>query len=113
MNKPYIDDRHMWHNESVHRAVCSLVNKYDNAALIFGTAVIAFDYINCDEPDYKKFINRLRNVAYDAADCKWHEGVVGAVRRFCDICLADITVIEALTDMSIEEFCDKYSVVEE
>ena len=108
MNKPYIDDTFMWYNDGVHSALCSLADKYDNAIPVFGAALGAYDYVHCDTPDFKKFINRLRNVAYDAKFYKWHEGPVGAVRRFCRICLVDPTLIEIYTNMSIEQFCNKY-----
>lgn len=107
MDKTYIDDTNMWYNEGVHRAVCSLAKKYDNAIPVFGGALGAYDYVNCNNPDFKKFINRLRNVAYDAKFYKWHEGPVGAVRRFCRMCLVDPALIETYINMSIEQFCAK------
>ena len=105
MNKAYIDDTHMWYNAGVHRAICSLADKHDNAIPVFGGALGAYEHINCDNPDFKKFVKCLPEVIHSAKFYKWHEGTIGAARRFCRLCLVDPALIELYIGTSFEELC--------
>lgn len=106
MSKPYIDDTCIWYNEGVHSAICSLAEKHDNAIAVFGGALGAYDCIHCDNPNFDEFILTYLSEAIKSARFhKWHEGAVGALRRFCHICLVDPALVEAYIGVSFEELC--------
>lgn len=105
MNKQIYSENVQWYNQGVHRAICSLDNKYPNAIPVFGGALGAYEYINCDHPDFGKFVGCLPTVVSNAKFYKWHEGVIGALRRFCRLCLVDPALIEAYLGITFEELC--------
>ena len=105
MDKIYIDDTHLWYNQGVHRAICSLAKKHNNAIPVFGGALGAYNHINCESPDLDEFVKYLPEVIESAKFYKWHEGTVGALRRFCRLCLVDPALIEAHLGTTFEELC--------
>ena len=109
MNKIYSEECN-WFDKGVHRAICSLAEKYDNAIPIFGGALGACEHINCDNPDFEKFTKCLLNVIDDAKFYKWHDGVVGALKTFCHICLVDYTLVEAHIGMTFEQLCEEVTI---
>lgn len=44
---------------------------------------------------------KYSSVVKNAIFYKWHEGTVGAVRRFCHLCLVDPALVELYFGMSI------------
>ena len=105
MNTTNIISTNKWYEESAYQSVHSLAEQYDNAIPIFGGALGAYEHINCDSPNYKQFIKCLVNTIEDAKFYKWHEGAVGAARRFCRLCLVDPALIELYIGTSFEELC--------
>lgn len=106
MHKSMYSTDFIWYNEGVHNAIMSLDAKYPNAIPVFGGALGAYDYINCDNPDFHKFAMCLSSVAHNATFFHWHEGVVGALRRFCHLCLVDPDLVELYLGMSLAELCE-------
>lgn len=80
-----------------------LSEKHSNAIAIFGSAVFAYDATFGSRQDMNKFMSYLPDVASRARFFEWHEGVAGALRRFCHICLVDPMLIEVYLGMSFEE----------
>lgn len=107
MNKQLYSEDHTWYNEGVYNAITTLADKYDNAIPIFGGALGAYNYINCDTPDFERFVKCLSAVVHNAIFFKWHEGVVGALRRFCRLCLVDPALIECYMGLYLDEFANK------
>jgi hypothetical protein len=105
MNKQLYAENFAWYNEGVYKAITALDNKYSNAIPIFGGALGAYEYINCNTPDFAKFVKCLSTVIDNAKFYKWHEGAVGAIRRFCRLCLVDPALIEAYIGITFEELC--------
>ena len=93
----------IWYDESVYNAVMALDDRYDNAIPVFGGALGAYNLISADTPDLEGFWRSLKIVAENAIFYKWHEGVVGAVRRFCHLCYIDPALIECYIGASIED----------
>lgn len=57
--------------------------------------------------DSKRFIARLSHIAENAEFFKWHDGVVGAMRRYCNICMVDHAIIEVAIGVKLESLCVK------
>ena len=93
----------LWYDPMIKSAVESLAEKYSNAIPIFGGALGAYNYVNSDTPDFKSFMLCLSHVASSAKFFKWHEGVAGAVRRFCRICLVDPALVELYLGARLNE----------
>ena len=87
----------------VEMIIVNLGDKYSNAIPVFGGALWAYDAVCGPNVDMKKFISYLPSVIVDAKFFEWHEGVVGALRRFCRICLVDPALVEAYIGMKFEE----------
>ena len=96
----------IWYDEGVHAAITALADKYDNAIPIFGGALGAYNYINNDSLDYDSFVRCLSHVIHNAKFYNWHEGVVGALRRFCHLCYIDPALIELYIGMTFEKLCE-------
>lgn len=94
MNKSIYSDDIIWYDEGVYNAITALADEHDNAIQVFGGALGAYNCINSDEPDFKGFIGYLSAVAENAKYYHWYEGIVGALRRFCRLCLVDPALIE-------------------
>lgn len=88
--------------EFIKHKVEVLDSKYPNAIPVFGGAIWVY---HDDDFDSKRFISGLSNVAKNAKFFKWHEGVAGAMRRFCNICMVDPVVIEVCLGENFEELC--------
>lgn len=84
-----------------HNIEC-LDSKYSNAIPVFGGALWVYHDNNFSS---ERFISGLSHVAENAKFFKWHEGVVGAMRRYCHLCMVDPVVVEAELGMKFEELC--------
>lgn len=100
MNKQLYSNDITWYDTSVYNAITALDEKYPNAIPVFGGALGAFNYA---QSDFKKFVMCIPSVVSNAKFYQWHEGAVGAVRRFCRICLVDPALVEVYLGMTIEE----------
>ena len=103
MNKQYIENKQCL-NQGVKNAIIKLDDKYPNAISVFGSALWAYQPIN---PDLKSFIAYLPSVIHNAKFYSWHEGAVGALRRFCRLCLVDPMLVELYIGMSFDELVTK------
>jgi len=86
-----------------HKIEC-LDNKYPNAIPVFGGALWVY---HDNDFDSKRFIAGLHHIAENAEFFKWHEGVAGAIRRYCNICMVDPVVVEVVLGMKLEELCTR------
>lgn len=86
---------------NVQKIIEELDNNYPNAIPVFGGALWAYEY--AEKGDIKSFVKYLPNVISEAKFRKWHEGIAGALRRFCRICLVDPMLIEAYLGIRFEE----------
>lgn len=105
MSKQQLSEEIVWYNEGVYKAITALADKHSNAIPVFGGALRAYEYINCDTPNLGKFVSCIPSVVSDAKFYSWHEGAVGALRRFCRLCLVDPALIEAYLGITFEELC--------
>ena len=107
MSKQQLSEEIVWYNEGVYKAITALSDKHPNAIPVFGGALRAYEYVNCDTPNLGKFVSCIPTVVSNAKFYNWHEGVVGAIRRFCRLCLVDPALIEAHLGMTFEELCEE------
>lgn len=105
LKEQYSEDFH-WYDQGVYNAITALDEKYPNAIPVFGGALGAYNYVNSETPNFEKFIKCLPEVAESAIFFKWHEGVVGALRRFCRLCHVDPALIELYMGMSFNEVAE-------
>lgn len=82
-----------------HKIEC-LDDQYHNAIPVFGGALWVY---HGNTFDSKRFIAGLHHVAENAKFFNWHEGIVGAMRRYCHICMVDPVVIEIALGAKFEE----------
>ena len=101
MNPLYSSDN--WYDQGVHNAIMSLNSKYPNAIPVFGGALGAYNCINCDKPDFSKFVSYLPDLIHSAKFHHWHEGAVGAIHRFCHLCMVDPALVEVYLGVSFAE----------
>lgn len=78
-----------------------LDSKYPNAIPIFGGALWVYHGNNFSS---EHFLAGLSHVAKSAKFFKWHEGVVGAIRRYCNICMIDPAIVESALGIKLEQF---------
>lgn len=84
-----------------HNIEC-LDSKYPNAIPIFGGALWVYHDNNFDS---ERFIAGLSHVAKSAKFFNWHEGITGAMRRYCNICMVDPAMVENVLGVKFEELC--------
>ena len=99
-----------WYDPAIYNAITALDEKYDNAIPVFGGALGAYNNISSDNPDYMAFIKSMFSAAKNAVFHDWHEGAVGAMRRFCHICLIDPSLIELYMGMTLAEAAEAIGV---
>ena len=92
-----------WYDQGVYNAITALDEKYPNAIPVFGGALSAYNNIHSDCPDYMSFVESVLSAAKNAAFHDWHEGTVGAMRRFCHLCFIDPSLIELYIGMTFAE----------
>lgn len=92
-----------WYDQGVYNAIMHLDKQYPNAIPVFGGALGAYEYVNSDTPALDKFMMCLPDVAKNAKFYNWHEGAVGALRRFCHLCLIDPDLVEMYLGTSLDE----------
>jgi hypothetical protein len=105
MSKNIYSEDIEWYDKGVYNAIMELAEKHNNAIPVFGGALGAYNRINCDEPDYKSFIAYLPTVAENAKFFEWHEGALGALRRFCHLCYIDPHLMEIYIGAPLHELC--------
>lgn len=88
--------------EFIRHNIEVLDSKYPNAIPIFGGALWVYHNNTLDSD---RFIFGLHHVVNNARFFKWHEGVAGAMRRYCHICMVDPMVVEVELGMRFEELC--------
>lgn len=93
----------MHDNEMVKSAVMHLSETYKNAVPIFGGAPLAYAEIHQEVPNFDGFIRYLAHVIDEAKFRKWHDGVAGALKTFCHLCLVDPALIEAYLGRRFEQ----------
>ena len=81
-----------------HKIEC-LDAKYPNAIPIFGGALWVY---HDNDFDSQRFIAGLSHIAENAKFFKWHEGVAGAMRRYCHICMVDPLIVEIELGMKFD-----------
>lgn len=89
----------------VKKIIENLDDKYGNAIPVFGGALWAYKY--AEKGDIKTFVTYLPHIVSEAKFRGWHEGIVGALNRFCHICLVDPKLIEAYIGITFEELIKK------
>jgi hypothetical protein len=88
---------------NVKQIIEELDNKHPNAIPVFGGALWAYESVSGENVNFKEFVSYFPTVVSNARFYGWHEGVVGALRRFCRICLVDPNLIEAYLGIRFEE----------
>ena len=86
-------------DHAVYNAIMALADEHHNAIPIFGGALRV-------EGNLDNLIACIPHVVHDAKFFKWHEGVVGAIRRFCHLCFVDPALVETYIGMSFEELVE-------
>ena len=88
---------------NVKQIIEQLADEHSSAIPIFGGALWAYEYAKVG--DLANFVNYLPHVVSEAKFRHWHEGIDGALRRFCHICLVDPMLIEVYLGIRFEEVC--------
>ena len=87
----------------------SVLDLIDNMSEEYGMhAVHVFIHA---EPGYKcmqsgdiaTFVDHMFHCGHSAKFYRWHDGVAGAMRTFCNICLVDPGLIETYLGLRMEE----------
>ncbi len=104
MLNPIYSEETKWYDEGVYNAIMELAEKHDNAIQIFGGALWAYNRINSEDPDFHNFALELATVAYNAKHYGWHEGILGALHRFCRLCLVDPSLVEVYIGVPLRKF---------
>lgn len=89
---------------NVKQIIEALDDKYPNAIPVFGGALWAYEY--AERGDIKTFVTYLPHVISESKYRNWHEGSVGALNRFCRICLVDPMLIEAYLGIRFKELVE-------
>ena len=79
-----------------------LGSQHFNAIPIFGGALYVY---HDNDFDNQRFMSGLPHVANSAKLFKWHEGIVGALRRYCHICMVDPMIVEVALGTTFEQIC--------
>lgn len=106
MNNEQYSEDFLWYDKSIYNAISKLSAKYPNAIPVFGGALSAYNCVNSDTPDFEKFISFFPTVIKNADFYNWHEGAVGALRRFCHICYVDPSLVELYMGMNLAELVE-------
>ena len=102
MNKSMYSTDIIWYDPSIKSAIEALDAKYPNAIPVFGGALSASKYVNCENPDMSKFIHFLADAIHNAEFFKWHENAIGVIKRFCNLCYVDPALVEAYLGVSLD-----------
>ena len=71
---------------------------HSNAIPIFGGALWVYHE---NDFDAELFFAGLHHVVKNARFFKWHEGITGAIRRYCHICMVDPMLVEVALGMRL------------
>ena len=96
------------YDERVHDTIVKLHEEYNNAIPVFGGALHAYKFVNSDDINIKAFAESLVGVPSSAIFYKWHEGIAGALRRYCRICLVDPALIEVYLGITFADIEKMY-----
>ena len=86
---------------NIKQIIEELDDKHSNAIPIFCGAISAYEC--AERGDIDGFVKHLPHVVCEAKFRNWHEGIVGALNRFCRMCFIDPMLIEAYLGMRFEE----------
>lgn len=103
MNKLMYSEDFIWYDPVVKKSIEKLAEKHSNAIAVFGSALSASQYVTTD---FDKFVSFIPTVIEDAEFFKWHEGIIGAINRFCHICFVDPALVEAYIGMSFMQLLE-------
>lgn len=92
----------------IDKQLSKLQAQYNNAIAVFNGAYYANDIAKTG--DIATFCEFLPGIARNAIFFQWHEGVAGALRRFCHMCLIDPALIEAYLDIKFKDIERMYYV---
>lgn len=98
----------MSNDQGTIQRIMALDKKYPNAIPVFGGAAFAYNCIHAETPDFERFIEYLFAAVDFAHIRKWHEGLAGACRTFCHLCLVDPMLIEAYLGFRFERVAETY-----
>lgn len=105
MNKFMYQVDNSGYRDNLIKSVESLHEKHGNAIQTLGGVLSAYEY--AESSDLHKFCQCLSHVILEAQLSKWHSGISGAMKTFCNLCLIDYALVECYLGMSfndIEEY---------
>ena len=91
----------------VEQKLIDMSEKYPHTISVLGGAYFAYDYAK--NGDIATFVGYLPHVAQSAKFFRWHNGVAGALRQFCHLCLVDPALIEAYLGTTFNEIAQHYN----
>ena len=91
----------------IEQQLISMNEKYPNAIAVLGGAYFAQESAKCG--DIATFVEFLPHVAQSAKFLEWHNGVAGALRQFCHLCLVDPALIEVYLGATFNEIARHYA----
>lgn len=91
----------------IEQKLMSMNEKYPDTIAVLGGAYFAYDAIS--NGDIATFVEFLPHVAQSAKFLKWHNGVAGALRQFCHLCLVDPSLIEVYLGTTFNEIAQHYT----
>ena len=77
----------------IDKQLSELQAQHENAIAVFKGANYANE--SARNGDITTFCEFLPGIARNALFFQWHEGIAGALRRFCHMCLIDPALVEA------------------
>lgn len=92
----------MFYDASRIPLIENLNKEHPDAIAIFGGALWV--------EDISSLIGSLAHVISEAKFRNWHEGLAGACRTFCHMCLVDPMLVEAYMGMKFEDLLIKIGV---
>ena len=102
MNKSIYSDDFIWYDPTIKASIEALGKKYPNAIPVFGGALSAAKYVNCDNPNMGKFISMIADAIRSAEFYGWHEDAIGVIKRFCNLCYVDPALVECYLGVRLE-----------
>ena len=88
--------------EFIRHEIECLDSQYPNAIPVFGCALWVY---HDNDFDSQRFISGLSHIINSAKFFKWHDGVIGAIRKYCHICMVDPAIVEVALGMKLEDLC--------
>lgn len=91
----------------LEQQLISMNEKYPNAIAVLSGAYFA--QASAEQGDLSTFVEFLPHVAQSAIMFEWHNGVAGALRQFCHLCLVDPALIEVYLGTTFNEIAKHYA----